>query len=178
MVNWLVASSLHPTLMEIFNIANEKSNIGNVQATLRNASEQDLPAIKRIVRDAYEGYIPRIGGPPAPMTDDYQKHVTAGHVWVLLLDNQIVALMVLVPKPDYMLLDNIAVAPGKQRQGFGSRLMYFAEARARQCAYKEVQLYTNERMHENIAFYKGLGYEETARRVDSGFKRVFMKKTL
>ena len=146
--------------------------------TIRKASEQDVHTIEHVVRSAYRGYIPRIGNPPAPMTDDYNQHVASGNVWVSLLDNQIVGLVVLLPKPDYMLLDNVAVAPEKQRRGFGRLLIRFAEDRARQCGYKEIQLYTNEAMLENIAIYNKLGYRETDRRLESGFKRVFMKKTL
>jgi len=56
--------------------------------------------------------------------------------------------------------------------------MYFAEVRTRHCGLKEIQLYANELMRENIAFYKNLGYQKTDRRLDSGFKRVFMKKAL
>lgn len=145
---------------------------------IRKASQPDLPSIERVVRDAYRGYISQIGRPPAPMTDDYHRHVAQGNVWVLLEDNEIVGLVVLMPKPDYMLLDNVAVTPEKQRRGFGRRLMCFAEARARQCGYKEIQLYTNELMQENIILYKHLGYRETDRRLDGGFKRVFMKKLL
>lgn len=112
------------------------------------------------------------------MTDDYHSHVAAGDVWLLLLDDQVVGLIVLWPKSNYMLLDNVAVAPEKQGRGLGSRLMYFAEVRTRQCGFKEIQLYTNEQMVENIAFYNKLGYRETDRRLDAGFRRVFMKKTL
>jgi len=112
------------------------------------------------------------------MTDDYRHHVAAGNVWLLLLDVQVVGLIVLLPKSNYMLVDNLAVAPERQGRGFGRRLMYFAEVRTRQCGLTEIQLYTNELMLENIAFYKKLGYQETDRRLDSGFKRVFMKKTL
>jgi ribosomal protein S18 acetylase RimI-like enzyme len=134
--------------------------------------------IEHVVNSAYKHYIPRIGRLPAPMTDDYRHHVAAGNVWLLLLDGQVVGLIVLLPKSNYMLLDNVAVAPEKQGRGLGSRLMYFAEVRTRQCGLKEIQLYTNEQMVENIAFYNKLGYRETDRRLDSGFKRVFMKKTL
>jgi len=134
--------------------------------------------MENVVRSAYQDYIPRIGRPPAPMTDDYRHHVATGNAWVLVLASKVVGLIVLLPKSNYMLLDNVAVAPEKQGRGFGSRLMYFAEVRTRQCALKEIQLYTNELMLENIAFYKKLGYQETDRRLDSGFKRVFMKKTL
>jgi ribosomal protein S18 acetylase RimI-like enzyme len=88
------------------------------------------------------------------------------------------AFVVLVAEPDYMLLENVAVVPEKQRLGLGQRLIEFAEARARQCGYREIRLYTNEFMHENLTWYARLGYEETSRRLDSGFKRVFMQKTL
>jgi len=87
-------------------------------------------------------------------------------------------LVVLVPEPGYMLLENVAVAPEKQRLGFGRRLIEFAEARSRQCGYREIRLYTNELMRENLAWYTRLGYQEISRRLDSGFKRVFMSKTI
>jgi len=35
-----------------------------------------------------------------------------------------------------------------------------------------------ERMVENVAFYESLGYEETERRAERGFKRVFLRKRL
>jgi ribosomal protein S18 acetylase RimI-like enzyme len=146
--------------------------------TIRRGSEEDVPAIECIVRTAYQHYIPRIGQPPGPMTDDYHAQLASGNVWVLVLDDEIVGLVVLVPEPDYMLLENVAVAPEKQGLGLGRRLIEFAEARSRQCGYGEIQLYTNELMRENLAWYARLGYRETSRRLDSGFKRVFMSKTI
>ena len=132
--------------------------------------------IKRIVCAAYEKYTPRIGKPPAPMTDDYEGQVASGNAWVLEVDDELVGLVVLVPKPAYMLIDNLAVMPGRQRSGLGSMLLAFAEATARERGYVEVQLYTNELMHENLAWYTKRGYQETSRKYDSGFRRVFMKK--
>lgn len=142
------------------------------------AAVEDVPAIKRIVLAAYEKYIPRIGKPPAPMTDDYHGHVASGNVWVLELDGELLGLVVLVPKPTYMLIDNVAVLPERQHSGLGRMLLAFAEAKARECGYLEVQLYTNELMHENLDWYARLGYQETSRMFDSGFRRVFMKKHL
>jgi N-acetylglutamate synthase-like GNAT family acetyltransferase len=146
--------------------------------TIRRASEEDVSAIEYIVRTAYEQYIPHIGQKPGPMTDDYHAQVASGNVWVLVLQGEIVALVVLVPEPNCMLLENVAVAPAKQRLGFGRRLIEFAEARSRQCGYRQIRLYTNELMHENLAWYARLGFQETSRRLDSGFKRVFMSKTI
>jgi N-acetylglutamate synthase-like GNAT family acetyltransferase len=151
---------------------------GRLQPTIRRGSEEDVPAIERIVRAAYQHYIPRIGKPPGPMTDDYHARVASGNVWVLVLDDEIVGLVVLVAEPDSMLLENVAIAPEKQGWGLGRRLIEFAETRARQCGYREIELYTNELMHENLAWYARLGYRQTSHRLDSGFKRVFMSKTL
>jgi ribosomal protein S18 acetylase RimI-like enzyme len=149
-----------------------------MEPTIRLASNQDLTAIERVVHDAYKGYIPLIGKPPAPMTDDYRRRIEAGNVWVLLLGEQVFGLVVLVRQRDHMLLDNVAVAPEKQGCGLGRALMDFAEAKVRECGYNEIRLYTNELMPRNLALYGRLGYEETARQLDSGFTRVFMKKIL
>lgn len=149
-----------------------------MRSIIRRASMEDVPAIERVVHAAYEKYIPRIGKPPAPMMDNYEVHVGSGNVWLLELDGELVGLIVLVPKPAYMLLDNVAVMPERQQSGLGRVLLAFAEAKAKDCGYVELQLYTNELMHETLAWYSRLGYQETARQYDSGFRRVFMKKQL
>jgi len=138
----------------------------------------DIQEIERIVTVAYKHYVSRIGKPPAPMTDDYRELVCQGNVWVLVLGAEITGLVVLKRESDYMLLDNVAVKPDHQGSGFGRQLIEFAEGRARQCGYDEIQLYTNALMHENLAMYARLGYQEFSRRRDSGFDRVFFRKSL
>jgi GNAT superfamily N-acetyltransferase len=145
---------------------------------IRQAFYGDLEAIRRIVEAAYKHYTARIGSPPAPMTDDYATHVASDSVWVLLLDGEVIGVVVLLTGPDHLLLDNVAVVPEKQRQGFGRLLIGFAEEVARQRGYGEIQLYTNELMHENLVLYNKLGYQEFSRRVESGFRRVFLRKQL
>ncbi len=86
--------------------------------------------------------------PPAPMADDHDKQVASGNAWVLELGGEVLGLVVLITKPGYMLIDNIAVLPERQRSGLGRILMAFAEASARERGYVEVRLYTNELMHE------------------------------
>jgi ribosomal protein S18 acetylase RimI-like enzyme len=82
------------------------------------------------------------------------------------------------PGEDHMFVDNVAVAPGHQGRGLGRRLVLFAEERAREVGLSEIRLYTNEKMHENLAFYGKLGFEETDRGLDGGYRRVFMRKWL
>jgi ribosomal protein S18 acetylase RimI-like enzyme len=148
------------------------------QSRIRAASAADVPAVAKIVDDAYSGYIPRMGCPPGPMLDDYSARVAEGVVWVLEEGGTIVAILVLIPKPDYLLLDNIAVAPAWQGLGFGGRLLAFAEAEAMRQGYHEIRLYTHETMTENQRLYSAIGYAETGRGTQAGYERVFMCKRL
>jgi ribosomal protein S18 acetylase RimI-like enzyme len=145
---------------------------------IRPAEAADQAAVEAIVHEAYAIYIDRIGKPPGPMLDDYAALIAAGAVSVLEVDGGIAAIIVLLAKPDYLLLDNIAVNPNRQGQGLGRALMAFAEAEARRLGHDEVQLYTHEMMTENIALYTRLGFVETGRRHDAGYDRLFMTKHL
>ncbi len=127
---------------------------------------------------AYAMYVERIGKPPGPMLDDYGALIAQGTVSVLEADEVIAAIIVLLPKPDHLLLDNIAVRPTRQGQGLGRRLIEFAENEARRLGYPELRLYTHEKMTENIALYRRLGFEETGRGREAGYDRVFMTKRL
>ncbi len=145
---------------------------------IRPAAPRDAPDIAEIVANAYRYYIPRIGKPPGPMLDDYTAHVADGVVWVIEFGPEIAGILVLLPRPDHMLLDNIAVAPDRQGQGLGRRLLAFAEDEAARRGYPEVRLYTHVTMVENQRLYASIGYEETGRGVQAGYERVFMRKRL
>ncbi|WP_457091086.1 GNAT family N-acetyltransferase [Microvirga sp. P5_D2] len=147
-------------------------------ATLRAAVPDDVQAIETLVRNAYGKYVERIGKPPAPMTADYRQLVDEGDVWVLELDCDVVGLIILKSETDHLLLDNVAVSPAHQGRGLGSKLLAHAEAQARQRGFREMRLYTNELMHENLVVYGKLGWSEYDRTEQDGFRRVFMKKEL
>ena len=144
----------------------------------RPATAADVPAIAEIVEQAYRHYISRIGKPPGPMLDDYAARVSEGAVWVLEERAVIAAIIVLLPTPNYLLLDNIAVSPTRQRLGLGSRLLAFAEDEALRRGYREIRLYTHQTMVENQRLYASIGYEETGRGSEAGYDRVFMRKRL
>ena len=146
-------------------------------AEIRHAVDSDIPEIEHVISEAYECYIPRIGKPPGPVRDDYALRVAEGVVWILTIGEETVGVVVIKPEAGHMLLENVAVKPERQGEGFGRRLIEFAEIRARESGYHKIQLYTNEAMHENLVLYPKLGYHEFRRAYDSGFHRVFFKKT-
>ena len=147
-------------------------------SAIRAAVPADVTCVGQIVDAAYGSWVSRIGRKPGPMLDDYAKRVADGQVWVLENDAGIIGVLVLVPSPSGFLLDNIAVAPGHQGKGHGHVLLAFAEHEARCRGYRDIQLYTNALMTENIALYGRVGYVETARVTEHGLDRVYMAKRL
>jgi len=146
---------------------------------IRPAEPGDRAAVEAIVDAAYSIYLERIGKAPGPMLDDYARLIAAGAVSVLDdPDGTIAALIVLLPKPDHLLLDNIAVRPDRQGRGLGRRLIAFAESETRRLGYAELRLYTHEKMTENIALYRRLGFVLTGHGREAGYDRVFMAKPI
>jgi ribosomal protein S18 acetylase RimI-like enzyme len=143
---------------------------------LRLAADADVAALRMIATAAYERYVPRIGRPPAPMTADYAHAVRSGQAWVAVEHDEIVGFAILIAQVGHLLLENIAVLPAAQGHGIGSRLLALAENQARSLHLSEIQLYTNETMTENLAYYPSHGYIETHRIEQDGFQRVFFRK--
>lgn len=144
---------------------------------IRSARPEDADAIRRLVRDAYGHYVAGIGKPPGPMLDDYDRRIADGQTWVLEEDGRLAGMLVLEDaEGGVLLLDNVAVAPAAQGNGYGRALVAFAEEEARRRGHGVVRLYTNVLMAENLAFYGRLGFRETGRVSEKGYERVYMAK--
>jgi ribosomal protein S18 acetylase RimI-like enzyme len=154
--------------------------VASGEQEIRPANAADCAAVVACVRAAYSKYLARVGREPAPMLADYPALIARGVVHVLPEPTaaDMRGLIVLWPTDGAMFVENVAVHPHYQGQGLGRRLMAFAEERARAADLLEMRLYTNEAMTENLEFYCRLGFEETGRRLDEGYRRVFLRKTL
>ena len=143
---------------------------------LRRATADDLPAIRAVINAAYARYLTRINKPPAPMLRDYGPSVEAGTTWVT--GSPVTAVLTLYPREDHLYVENIAVDPSAQGRGLGRALMEFAEQEAARRRLGRMALVTHETMTENQAIYARLGYAETERRTESGYRRIYMEKPL
>ena len=101
---------------------------------LRPALSEDLPRVRAIVEAAYSPYLVRMGQPPQPMLDDYAARLAAGELQVLEEDGRVIGLLVLLARPDSLLIHNVAVDPAAKGKGHGRTLMIAAEAAARAAA--------------------------------------------
>jgi ribosomal protein S18 acetylase RimI-like enzyme len=146
--------------------------------TIRMAKADEHEAITQCVRAAYSPYIERIGKEPAPMFADYPSLIERRVVYVLTDETEILGVLVMMPQEQAMFVENIAIYPHYQGQGLGRTLMAFVEQHARERNLQEISLYTNELMTENLRFYQQLGFVETDRYLQDGYRRVFLRKKL
>ena len=142
------------------------------------ATIQEAGVVTACVREAYAKYVRRIGREPAPMLVDYEAAILAGEAWVLVEGDDTSGVLVMQQEKDHLFVETVAVRPDRQGSGLGRRLMTFAEEAARDRGLNEIRLYTNEKMTENLPFYRGLGFEVTGRGLVEGYRRIFMKKKL
>lgn len=142
------------------------------------ATGGDAAAVTALVRAAYAMYVDRIGREPAPMTADYEAAIARGQVLLALEDERLIGILATVLHADHLLIENIAVDPTGQGRGVGATLIQRAEQQARALGLRELRLYTNARMTENLDYYPRHGFTETGRRTEDGFDRVYFTKTL
>lgn len=145
---------------------------------IRPAWPADADALSALANAAYVRYVERIGDSPAPMVADYASLIDAGEVWVADNGGRAVGLLVLRARPDHLLLDNVAVAPGEQGRGVGTQLLRLADEQARDRGLPEVRLYTNEAMTENLGYYRRHGFTETHRGIGDGYRRVYFVRSV
>lgn len=127
--------------------------------SLLPATAEDADAIRALTRDAYAKWVPVIGREPLPMRADYAAAVREHRIDLLRLEGRLVALIEMIPKPDHLLIENVAVAPGFQGRGLGRRLLAHAERVAAALGHAEVRLYTNKAFAENLRLYLAFGYQ-------------------
>lgn len=124
----------------------------------RTATAADAAAVRDLTRAAYARWVPIVGREPRPMGADYDEAVRRHRIDLLHLDGTLAALVEMAAKADHLLIVNVAVAPERQGQRLGEKLMAHAEQVAASLGYSETRLYTNQRMAANVRLYQRLGY--------------------
>jgi ribosomal protein S18 acetylase RimI-like enzyme len=144
--------------------------------TLRTAHEQDVDQIRTLTREAYAKWISVTGREPLPMRVDYADAITKHRFDLLYAGGNLAALIETVPDGDYLLIENVAVAPGAQGRGYGKRLLQHAEELAAALRLKGTRLYTNKLFSENLRLYEALGYRAEREEELNGGVAVHMSK--
>jgi 8-oxo-dGTP pyrophosphatase MutT (NUDIX family) len=166
--DWLAREPFCPDGLEVFERWRRWDGV-------RTAVASDGAWVADLIRQAFEHYVARIGKVPAPMLEDQGASIARSETYVL---DEGPGVIVLIPMADHLFVRDVAVHPAAQGRGFGTRLMRFAELRARELGLSELRLYTNAAMWENLRLYPRLGYRETERYEEGGYRRVRFAKVL
>lgn len=145
---------------------------------LRRAGAADAAAVRELTREAYAKWVPLIGREPKPMVADYAAAVERHLIDMLYLDDALAGLIEIIPEPDHMLIENLAVAPAFQGQGIGQQLLSHAEALTTSLGHNEIRLYTNKLFAANVTFYLKRGYRLDREEEFKGGVIVHMRKRL
>jgi ribosomal protein S18 acetylase RimI-like enzyme len=143
---------------------------------LRIARQQDAEAIRALTREAYAKWVGVTGREPLPMRVDYTQAIAKHRFDLLYADDALAALIETVPDGDFLLIENVAVAPNAQGRGFGKRLMKHAEELAAASGLKATRLYTNKLFTDNLRLYQALGYRIDREEALNGGIAVHMSK--
>jgi len=145
----------------------------------RKAGGEDAEAIRRLVRSAYAKWVPAIGREPRPMVADYQRAVQEHDIEMLLAGGVFVGLIETMQQPDHLWIENIAVAPDRQGEGWGKQLLALADQKAARMSCDEIRLLTNEAFATNVALYERSGYRiDRKEPFHLGGVTVYMSKQL
>jgi GNAT superfamily N-acetyltransferase len=145
----------------------------------RRATLADAADVRALTRAAYAKWVPLIGREPKPMTADYERAVSEHVIDLYEYGGALLGLVEVIPQPDHLLIENIAVRPDQQGKGLGDILLTHAEDYARSLGLSETRLYTNVMFAANRAFYAKRGYSEFAREtLAPGAIAVHMRKLL
>jgi GNAT superfamily N-acetyltransferase len=91
------------------------------------------------------------------MTADYAQAIRNRQAWAAVQDGGIADFAIIIARPGYLLLDNVAVLPAAQDRGIRARLLALAEDHARGLGLSEIRLYTSEAMTRTSPITLGTG---------------------
>ncbi len=147
---------------------------------LRRAGPADAATVRHLTREAYAKWVPIVGREPKPMGADYDAAVRNHRVDLLYVGGTLAALIEMIDQGDRLLVENLAVSPGYQRRGLGTRLLAHAEAVAASLGYgRHLALHKHPDFDGNAELYARVGYRiDSEEDIGGGLVRINMSKTV
>jgi len=150
---------------------------------IRGIRPEDAGEVLTIQRAAFvqEALIYRsVDMPPLTQTLDELHAELEDNLGSVALDgSRIIGAVRAVRDGDLLLIGRLAIAPDRQGDGIGSRLLAAVEATGRDAGATTAELFTGSLSEANLRLYERDGYVETERvATDDGIEQVFLRKPL
>ena len=129
---------------------------------IRRAKLPEAEILASCIDSAYSVYAGRDIDLPA-VSDGIAEDIQSNLVWVAVVGQQIVGVLVFIPREDHAILSNLAVDPSATGSGLGRALLDRAELEARSLGLDRLKLPTHVGIPENMRLYEHLGWRESGR---------------
>lgn len=145
---------------------------------IRRATADDAPEAALLTRAAYAKWVPVIGREPLPMKADHAVAIRDHRVDLLHADGVLAGLIEMIPEPQWLLIENLAVAPAFQGRGCARILLAQAEQTAKLLQLAGLRLFTNKQFASNVGLYLHQGFAVDREEPFMGGFTVYMSKPL
>lgn len=145
---------------------------------IRRATVNDAPDVGSLTRAAYAKWVAVIGREPLPMKADYEAAVREHLVDLLHVDGMLAGLIEMIPEPQWLLIENLAVAPAFQGRGCARILLEQARQTALGLQLSGLRLFTNKQFVSNVDLYLHHGFRVDREEPFMGGFTVYMSKPL
>ena len=145
---------------------------------IRRATAGDAPEVAVLTRAAYAKWVAVIGREPLPMKADYEAAVREHLVDLLHVGGVLAGLVEMIPEPQWLLVENLAVAPAFQGRGCARILLAQAEQTAKALQLAGLRLFTNKQFASNVDLYLHQGFVVDREEPFMGGFTVYMSKPL
>jgi predicted N-acetyltransferase YhbS len=151
---------------------------------LREATDDDIPALVAVLKAAFEEYRGRLDPPSGAHAETAAKVravLRTAHAVLALAGDQVVGCVFYTPVGDHVDLFRLAVLPAQRRRGIAGALIANVEARAHELGLARVQLGVRVALPGNRAYYERLGYRFVEARAHAGYAEptfVILEKNL
>lgn len=145
---------------------------------IRRATTDDAPEVALLTRAAYAKWVPVIGREPLPMKADHTVSIREHRVDLLHVDGVLAGLVEMICEPQWLLIENLAIAPAFQRRGCARILLEHAQQVARGQQLQGLRLFTNKQFSSNVDLYLHHGFAVDREEPFMGGFTVYMSKPL
>lgn len=149
-------------------------DLPKIRSERRMTTTEDFAPVLTLIQTSFAFMQGRIDPPSSAgrlTVAELARSAQTNEVWVLEDPGQLIACVVLTPKPDHLYLGKLAVDLAFRRQGLAAQLVRRATERTRALGLRELRLETRIELTENHAAFRAMGFKETARSAHPGFDR-------
>lgn len=128
---------------------------------LRDATNDDIPALAHVIAAAFEGHRSRLTPPSSSLDkspESVKQELQTAKALVACKGDKTIGCVFYSPREDFVYLAHLAVLPNYRGLGIAKALMQEVEMKTLEAGFTKVRLSVRLALEKTRAFYERLGY--------------------